>query len=467
MVVLDSRREAIHRTAIMRSEITPRLRLSTDTFSKFLPITHVTLCVSLIASWVSQFYLLRPVNELVSWMAADGWCAAEEAINVHCGSDYWASKAASLDANPYINPSVKLPYPPFAIAIFRWFNWLGEQTTQRFAYRFYLLLVLLACLVPVLWFVRRRAENRWMNVFTLGIATVPTIVLLDRANQLAFCIPLLLVFSLAIRDERWFIAQASIVGLTLFKPQYLVLVIVFLPFRKILRGVMTVVASALVLLASFPLFMAQPRTNFDSWRTLLDTFQDGLGSINSFTNVSLVQGLSNLLEIIGRNDWAADVRLHPSHTSLAVILIALLAFGLVGRLIETRILIILAMAIASLNVAVSWPYYLAFAMVGIVILLDDSSNHASVSTQFSLSSRVVSWVLLLALYTSLLPMPILLSDIMNRNVPSYTKFSAPVFYLAAPILWLTLLALVACWSMLVRLRQLVTFVQKRPPSRCG
>ena len=445
----------------MRSVIAPRLRTATETLSKFHPISHVTLCVSLIASWVSQFYLLRPVNEIISWMAADEWCTAEEAINIHCGSDYWASKAASLDANPYINPSVKLPYPPFAIAFFRWFNWLGEQTTQRFAYRIYLLLVLLACLVPVIWFVRRRPEHRWMHVFTLGLATVPTIVLLDRANQLAFCIPLLLVFAIAIRDERWLIAQASIIGLTLFKPQFLVLVLVFLASRKVFRLLTTVAVSALVLLVSFPLFMAEPRTTFDSWRKLLDTFQDGLGSINSFTNVSLVQGLSNLLEIFGRDDWASDIRLHPSHTSIAVIFIALIAFGLAGRLIEDRILVVLAMAVASLNVAVSWPYYLAFAMVGIVILLDNPPSSASTSLENSLSVRVVSWLLLLALYASLVPLPILYSDITNRAIPSYTKFSAPVFYLSAPLLWLALLSFVTCWSLTIRVRQLVTLVRQR------
>ena len=132
-------------------------------------------------------YLGLSVNVLLSFHIDDGWCAKGiQSIGQHCFGDYAGMNAALKTGGHFWNP--KLPtataYPPLALLPPLAFTYLG-RLAGSFALGRDLFLALLAgsLLVPAFWVARRKLWDRGpISYLTIGIATAPFLVILDRGN---------------------------------------------------------------------------------------------------------------------------------------------------------------------------------------------------------------------------------------------------------------------------------------------
>lgn len=362
------------------------------------------IAISVLVAWVASSYFAVDVPGSLIWPGADGYCDIEgEAIGVHCFSDVaqFLTLGASLDpegSNPFIRN-----YPPLNRLGFFAFQLMAVGTTQLFSVALYVCLAAMCLLLPALWVARNRSwSERAMIVSLIGVATYPFLATIDRGNNIAFAVPLIFGFVVALQRQRYGLAIAAVVIGSQVKPQIGLLVAAFLVLRRYREFALAVVASVGVFLASFAIFWVlpgglSPLQEFKDFILYTQFYDQYLPLTQAYPlNISFVHLLGLLWEGFGLGTASTEV-------------LQWVIYGVVG----TALLAIVWRG-ASLGVAIWFPAVLmgiflvpnpvfAYYLVGASISVTFFFRHSFVK-QIAGAPRVLRWLLTSAVIASLVPL---------------------------------------------------------------
>ncbi len=228
-----------HKTRGRQSYVGPR---SWSSFYVNFAIVTLGLCLPVI--WVWFGYLGLSFNASLSFFVDDGWCVkGVQSIGSHCFGDY-AALDDGLAAGNLWDPASPFAtrYPPIAwlpsILSAEFGDLVGSWSAGR---NLFLILLAVSLLTPALWVARGHWLRRGPTALViLGIAAAPFLIVLDRGNSVGLVVAPLLGVGLAYVRADFSKMLAFITICALLKPQLILLVLLFLVYRKYSYVVATV-----------------------------------------------------------------------------------------------------------------------------------------------------------------------------------------------------------------------------------
>jgi hypothetical protein len=191
--------------------------------------------LSIFLGWILSSYFNIDIPGSLMYPGNDGWCDAKsEGIGNHCFGDF----------NQLFTPSPNDQWPPtrqdnlelVPIGPFiTWFaNFLSEITSSRIILIiFYFVSIYLLILPLILATKKLHITLRFIIIAIFGVTTYPFLVLLDRLNYLVFAVPILYMLFKYLNTNNFEKIPVVIIILTLIKPQFALLSLVYLYRGKI------------------------------------------------------------------------------------------------------------------------------------------------------------------------------------------------------------------------------------------
>lgn len=322
---------------------------------------------------LAQYYT---VDVLDSIFVAPQDCFLGWPINVgrHCFNDYTHEIAVEMRPNPWephqLPPyaPTRTPYTAAAMVPQVTFGLMGKWlAAPRLGLLGYVLVLTIAVLAPAMWAARgARGLERVVVFMACGFLAFPAWFAVDRGNSVGFVVPIALAFLVALCRQQWGLVTITVVLASLVKPQFAVLVVVLLAARKgrltgvaVATGVVTNIAAYLLWPRDFPQTIVQSVHNLFSY----DNAEQAVGIYNSSFAKALLW-IPDTIAILnggGRfpHGFLAGPRLLFGYTVLLVIMVSVLALG---QRISPVMAGIVLLATASLFPAVSYRYYMVFAL---------------------------------------------------------------------------------------------------------
>jgi len=329
---------------------------------------------------------------------------------------------------------------------------IGVIAGMRTALAIYVTLSSLALLVPALWAVRGKAWSQKAVVLLLAsVATVPFLAVLDRGNTIAFAVPLLLTFVVAIFRGRDPVAIVAIVLAAQIKPQFGFLVLSFFVLRRVRSGLLAIGLGVGVFLLSFLVFAipgagSGPVSEFKRFVLYSQTRSSYLPLGADYpVNISYQKVIYEVI-----NELAGSA-LTPSTIQILVLMLLALASVLLiwrGRTLPFALWLSVILMSSALVVSVTFIYYYSLVLVVAAFLLREADAGGE-TTQHP----VLRQLLIAATVMSLTP---LLIPGGRTEAPVPTTGDGVVVSLVpylASALWLTLLVAVAI-RMLLPMRRI-------------
>ena len=372
---------------------------------QLLGLLSIGLAASIISAWVAtSYYGIDVVGSLV-WPGADGYCdPATQGAGVHCFSDialHLSVGSTMVPQDPGLVQYVS-NLPPGGRTIFWVFQGLAEFIGWRFALTVYLVVSTACLLVPSLWAVRGRSwSHATPIVLLIGVTTLPFLATIDRGNNIAFTIPLLLAFVLGLQRDRTGWAIAALVLLVQVKPQFIVIAFGLLIVRRYRAAIIGVVLSGLTFLASFLMFSipaagGDPLGEFKKF-VLFSQFRSQYVELGTPypPNISLVNQLHQAAQWIGVVPNSNVLQLLVV-VALAAVLVALVV---AGKDLPTVAWFSVVVMISALVVSVTFIYYFTPILVIAALLF-----RKDFAAQMRIIPTPLRWWFLITVTLSLSPL---------------------------------------------------------------
>ena len=404
--------------------------------------------------------LYEPYDCLADW---------DTKVGSHCFSDYALPVSLGMRPNPwelyplYVPPDFKpvlnnytaagmLPQMVFGMLG----SWLAAPRLGLLGYQ---LVLTISVLSPAVWAARgARGLERVVVFLACGFAAIPAWMTIDRGNSVGFVVPIALIFLVALCRRRWGLVAVMVVLATLVKPQFAVIGVVLLAARHWRLGGIAVAGGLVSNLAAYALWPRDfPRTIPQSVHNILGygTFRGSVSEENvSFARVLLMvpDGIK-ARETGGTipDGFLAGPRSLIGYVILVLVVLLILALG---RRIPPVMAGIVLLATASLFLAVSFHYYLVFALPVAALVARDPDGPPGTGIFDRLETvggrrRVVGVCVSLAAVASIvaiaLPGPPHMVQILGPTGAVFRDISlAQTTVFLAPLLWL-----VTCGAIIV------------------
>ena len=325
---------------------------------------------------LSQYFSIDVFSSLV-FMPQDCYLDWGMKVGRHCFSDYALAMDPGMRPNPweayplYLAPDFQPflnPYPAAAIVPHVMFGLLGRAVGAPIVGLLgYMLVLVVSVFVPAVWAARgARGLERVVVFVACGAAAIPVWAAIDRGNSVGFVAPIALVFLVALCRQRWVLVALMVVLAALIKPQFVVLAVVLFAARRWRWGGIAVVGAVILNLAAYLLWPRDfPDTIGQSIHNALDSssFKTVAGLWNiSFTKVLLTPADG----IAARNAGGAvpDGFLAGPRSLIgyAILILIVVCVLVLGRRIPPVLAGIMLLATTSLFPALTYGYYLVFAL---------------------------------------------------------------------------------------------------------
>ena len=342
----------------------------------FVGLMAIGLALSIMVAWVAASYFRIDVAGSLVWPGSDGFCdVATQGLGVHCFSDLSLHLGVGRSLVPDDAGLVQYTsnLPPGGRVLLWVFQVLASFTGFRATFAVYMILSAAALLVPALWAVRGRSwQHASVIVVLTSVATVPFLAVLDRGNTIAFAIPLIFLFVIALSREYDMVAITSVVVAAQIKPQFGLLVIGFLVLRRWRAGLIAVAASVFVFLGSFLVFAipgagSSPLEEFKRF-VLYSQFRGNYVPVESSYPINI--SFQRVVYEIGDRFFGVPL------TSFALQLVTLFIVGLVlaalvwrGRRLPYPVWISVILMSSALVVSVTFIYYFSLVLVTASLLV--------------------------------------------------------------------------------------------------
>ena len=322
-------------------------------------------------------YLNYKTSEAISATVFDGpWCSpATQGLGVHCFGDfYYSIQFANLD-NPWSGKAN--PYPPLGTAFFKPFTLLDQFfPNTRLALIIYLILCLICLFFPV--YHAKKTQNLSLQsiavVVSIIVTSTPILMGLDRGNLQLVIFPFLYLFchDVIISKNSTFIWG---VVLVLFKPQMILLGIIFVAHRewKNLRRWLL-----LNILASFFAFLIYPihiKENVLSYFAQMVNYQNytNAGSPNP-ANISIASTwftLERIITTILPSHFSKDPNgrwsYYPNWITVIMFFLVVILVGVYGRERSRFENLYIAILMHILFTNVTFGYYLSILLPPLIL----------------------------------------------------------------------------------------------------
>lgn len=317
---------------------------------------------------LTQYFSVEVFSSLVR-PPYDCWSTGMP-VGRHCFNDYQSIAFGVALLNPWA-PPYQLVYPAANLLPAMIFSvpaaWLHAPRLGMYGY---LLALATAVVTPAFWAARGARGLEGVVVFiALGAMAVPAWVVIDRGNSVGFLAPIALVFLVALCRQQWGLVAIMVILASLVRPQFVVLAIALFAARQwrlggiALGGVVISNLAAYVLWPhNFPGTIAQSIHN-----TLNYTGVDGATELQAMHNVSFGRSLLLIPDLVKMSqtdgilpgDFLAGPRSLIGYVVLVVVIVCLLTLG---RRIPPVISGIALLSTAALFPALTYRYYLVFAL---------------------------------------------------------------------------------------------------------
>ena len=345
----------------------------------------VALCFP--AIWVYSGYKGFSFNASLSFFVDDGWCVkGVESFASHCFSDYAViddGLAAGELWGPAPTASVypALGWAPTILAL-RFGELVGNPTAGR-----NLFLAVLACslLTPAIWAARGSVSRRAPVTFLLiGLASAPFLIVVDRGNSVGLLVAPLLGLAISYATGNVRRMMIFIVICSLLKPQMILLVLLFLVYKKYRYLLATCAISAGITLAGFATFPSSFPQNIEGWLTALTKFSSyqtidllypyNLGFGRTLLTISDFLQLRAILGESARADLAVWLQAHNS--LLVIALLVTVASAIMLRKPGSNLIfpLVAVISIAVMAPGVAFSYYVALFLVPAAMVLRDPKD---------------------------------------------------------------------------------------------
>jgi hypothetical protein len=201
-----------------------------------------------------------------------------------------------------------------------------------------------------------------------GAAAIPAWAAVDRGNSIGFLAPIGLVFLVALCRHRWGIVAIMVILAALVKPQFAVLAVVLFAARQWRVGGIAATGAVASNVAAYLLWPQHfPATIVQSIQNVLSHGLSVVGTAKEHGNVSFQKGLLALPDSLAAHNaggilptgFLAGPRGAIGYVVLVVVGICVLALG---RRIPPVMGGVVLLATASLCPAITYSYYLVFAL---------------------------------------------------------------------------------------------------------
>jgi hypothetical protein len=336
--------------------------------------------LSLVSGAVLAQYFSVDVLSSLLYVPQDCWYDSVS-VGRHCFADYASQVRGAMLPNPWahVGPPAypQNPYPPGAMVPFLAFGLLGKwMASARVALFAYLLASTIAVLTPALWAARgTRGLDRIVVFVACGAATIPAWTAIDRGNSAAFLAPISLFFLIGLRRHKWGQVALMVVLAGLVKPHFVLLVVALFAARQWRLGAFAIAGVAIPNLAGYLLWPQDfPETITQSIHNAFGYgfFYQQIG----YANISFAKALLAIPDHLKAVEAGGTVpegflvgpRTQIGYTILLLVAAAVLALG---RRIPPVMVGIALLATATFFPAVTYRYYLVFALAVAALVVRD------------------------------------------------------------------------------------------------
>jgi len=409
---------------------------------------------AILSWWILGSYFGVDVFATLSFWGADGWCQTpQEGLGSHCFGDYAAIRFESI-LQPAVGPESVYPLSTRFIRIVPWS--VGQLLGFQAGLIVFMVICIIALLIPSFWAASKvHGYSRPTVVLTTAIATVPFISLLDRGQILALAVPFLFGFMFFIIRNRPEIAVICLVVATAIKPQFAILVLVFLVFRYWLPGLLALLGVGAVVAVPYLLMGIEGLSAFRGWLTSAHSWSQSVPLSSEYPiNLSFASNARRVVEYlhsyVSENDQldkgsSSILGLTDSfYNSLiqGAVLIALIILILFGRNLSRLVLISAILAISFFVLPIAFVYYSAIALP-IAALIFRSPEDSKVEKNGHLGRESTArYFLVIAVVTTLSPLIIPISS------PVEGEPVLNLMPLAASVAWM-LFVIATCFTAFV------------------
>lgn len=367
--------------------------------STLLNVTLLLWVIAIPAWWIQGGYRDVAITEVFTFRVADGGCdIATEALGPHCFSDYYSPMKSlsegELLSRGYVKPIL---YPPSALPPFLATNALQNlfDWGPRVGLVAYLLAGMVAVCIPALYALRFAPPGRrLLALLLLGPASLPALMVFDRANSVMFTIPFLLAFGVLSREHRYRAASLFLAFAVAQRPQFVLLYLAFVALRQ-WRALVTGLAMSTALMgAGFLLWPGNRVENVRNWLSAVTSYKEFHSIAYDWpANLSAARAMYQLTQIFG-----VDVRI-PSITGIGFVAAVAVTCAFKGRQLDHLSLFTLAVFSAVLMPDVSFVYYLTLVLpIGAVLL---TSRDVAQSFEHWVTGQAIA----IAVALSIVPLP--------------------------------------------------------------
>jgi hypothetical protein len=384
----------------------------TSVGSRLVGVLAGLLAFAVAWSFALASYFRIDVPASLSFRGDDSWCVTgREGMGLHCWGDYAAIRFRSLSDLP---EGPEAPYPMATRIVRAPFMLVESIWGSQVGLALFLLCTVLCLMIPALWAVRRTSLSvGTITVAVACVATTPFLLVVDRGNLVGFAVPALFVVLLGVVRHRPWWAVAGVIAASAVKPQFALLIVLFVSLRQLRPFLGAALGSLLMFGLPFLLLGNNWAYGMKAWRESSVAWAGSQSIAADWpSNLSIASALHGWLTHAGAwiestgldlGGWGVEGRSTESVSvvvayGLVAVIVVLLAWR--GNRLPGLALAASLIAMACLVLPVSFAYYGAFALPIIAILL----REGLVSSQAHQGRfRVVTLSLAVALVLTLTP----------------------------------------------------------------
>jgi hypothetical protein len=341
-----------------------------DGESKFIDSLMTIYALSipfvLALSWFSGYYG-ESISETISYLTLDGHCdLSNTGFGDHCFGDFVQPVNDAKNGLYFVANSApaNLLYRLIAFV-------LGDHHDSQIAMLGNIMLSVIALSIPAILSSLRSKTPLYKCLLLCGPFTYPALIVLDRGNNFGFSIPFVFAFSIFYLQGNDQKAILALIIASFFKPQLLVLLVIYLISRKAWRFIQGVRLGLALHLAASWIIEPDLILGLKTYISQLNAYGTYINvNDNSVPNLSISKSLRDLVELlpfaVGDNTIGQIVR-YPTQIGLFIFcLIAILLWRNYRRITKLEQLTIL-LPLSVMFPGVVFPYYLAIVLVVIAI----------------------------------------------------------------------------------------------------
>lgn len=366
------------------------------------------LAMAILMAFALQSYLRIDVPATLSFPGSDGWCPqGAGGFGQHCWGDYSAIRFESLTSVP-LGPELVYPLATRLVRIP--FFLLDLHFGFEFGLAAFVIASIMILALPLIWATWHLTWlERAVIILVAGVATGPFLIAVDRGNIVVLIVPTALAIAIALRKESYVWVVALLVLAIVIKPQFALLTLLLIAFRKwLLFGVTATIGAAVYALS--PLLMGfNPADSLITW--LAVSYQwtssgeiEGWPVNAAFSEAWLTLLISPISEALELGIAASVMKQFSQLLVGALATFALVMLSWRGRKLGSEVLVVLLLAVSSLSLPIAYGYYLAFALVAVAFIvrpdLETTSMH---HRDFRLPWFLMSFATILSLTPLIVP----------------------------------------------------------------